>query len=242
MVEGIDPGSIEEKLNQCESALGYRFNDRELLERCLTHSSVSRTRLDSNERLEFLGDAILGMVVCELLYEQYPDFPEGEMTRIKSTLVSRNTCAEITEELGLDQCLFLGKGLLKNRKIPLSVQAAVYESLVAGLYIDGGWKVVREFILNSINSRLTPTVDLTDRRNFKSLLQQISQQKMGETPIYRLLDEKGPDHLKCFKVAATISSTNYTPAWGASKKEAEQRAAQNAVFEIDGKTAPHTSD
>lgn len=232
--EGSDEFTLQQKLEQCEAILKYRFLDRELLERCLTHASVATTRLDSNERLEFLGDAILGAIVCEMLYHRYPEAPEGELTRMKSSLVSRNTCAAITEELGLDDCLLLGKGLTIHNEIPSSIMAGVIEALVAGVYFDGGMEACRRMVERLLESRMGTSTGFDRARNFKSQLQQLSQKTFGETPIYQVLDEKGPDHSKCFQVAAVIGPHTFSSAWGTSKKEAEQQAASNAISEIQG--------
>lgn len=233
---------VDSLLDECEEVLQYRFQDRNLLERCLTHASVARTRLDSNERLEFLGDAVLGTIVCEMLYQQFPDYPEGELTRLKSVLVSRQTCAAVTGRLGLDRFLRLGKGVGTNDRIPSSILAGVIEALIAGVYLDGGLEAAREFIARIMEPEIVRTTDLSHGKNFKSLLQQLSQKSFGETPVYQLLDEKGPDHSKCFKVAAYIGSQVYPAAWGASKKEAEQRAACNALYEIQGDELPFAAD
>lgn len=232
--EGSDEFTVQQKLEQCEAILKYRFLDRELLERCLTHASVATTRLDSNERLEFLGDAILGAIVCEMLYHRYPEAPEGELTRMKSSLVSRNTCAAITEELGLDDCLLLGKGLTIQNEIPSSIMAGVIEALVAGVYFDGGMEACRRMVERLLESRMGTSTGFDRERNFKSQLQQLSQKTYGETPIYQVLDEKGPDHSKCFQVAAVIGPHTFPSAWGTSKKEAEQQAASNAISKIQG--------
>lgn len=234
--------SLEEKLDRCEAALQYRFGDRDLLERCLTHASVARTRLASNERLEFLGDAILGAVVCEMLFERFPEATEGELTRLKSILVSRNTCARVVAKLGLDESLLLGKGLTIHESVPESIQAAVFESLVAGVYLDGGLEAARQFVEEALEDEVAEVTALSQSQNYKSLLQQLAQKTFGETPEYRLLDEKGPDHAKCFKVAAIVGSRSFSSAWGASKKEAEQRAAHNALCEIEGEEAPYPED
>ena len=232
----------DDKLERCEEVLGYRFTDRELLRTCLTHSSVARTRLASNERLEFLGDAILGLVVCELLFRQFPEEPEGELTRMKSALVSRHTCAAVSERLGLEDFLYLGKGLATHRRLPSSILAAALESLVAGVYLDGGLEAARRFITSFIEPEIEQVGDLEQGRNFKSLLQQMAQKSFGETPVYRVLDEKGPDHSKCFKIAAVIGHEAYPAAWGASKKSAEQRAACNALFHLKGYDLRYPAD
>ncbi|HUG89393.1 MAG TPA: ribonuclease III [Planctomycetaceae bacterium] len=242
MDDATDDLPPDEKLRQCEEVLGYQFQDRELLRRCLTHASVARTRLASNERLEFLGDAVLGLVVCELLFRRFPEEPEGELTRMKSALVSRHTCAAISDRFGLEQFLFLGKGLATHRRLPRSILAAAIESLIAGVYLDGGLEAARRFIAGFIEPELEQVGDIDQGRNFKSLLQQLVQKSFGETPVYRVLDEKGPDHSKCFKVAAVIGDRAYPAAWGASKKSAEQRAACNALFDMQGHELRYATD
>lgn len=231
-----------EMLQQCEAALDYQFVNQELLRNCLTHASGANHRLASNERLEFLGDAILGAVVCEMLYHRFPEEPEGELTRIKSIVVSRSTCAKISESLALPRFLLLGKGLSVNDMVPMSVAAAVFESLIAGVYLDGGLEPSRRLIERVMGPEIELAGGVDHGRNHKSLLQQYAQKMFGETPVYRLLDEKGPDHSKCFKVAALIGQQTYQPAWGANKKAAEQRAAQNALYELEGKPVPHAAD
>ncbi|MCH8831077.1 MAG: ribonuclease III [Planctomycetes bacterium] len=242
MPEGIEETDIEWRLRDCEQAIAYRFRDRELLKHCLTHSSVSKTRLESNERLEFLGDAVLGVVVCELLFRRFPDEPEGELTRIKSALVSRNTCARISLHLGLERFLLLGKGLRTSMSIPPSIIAAVFESLIAGVYLDGGFDAARDMVERLIAAELERFTDQDHMKNFKSLLQQVAQKTLNATPVYQLLDEKGPDHAKCFKVAAVINATVFSAAWGPNKKEAEQRAACNALSQLDGREIVHATD
>lgn len=242
MQAGVEGLSTTDVLAECEAVLGYNFQDRGLLHLCLTHASGARIRLESNERLEFLGDSVLGLVVCEMLFKRFPESTEGELTRVKSVLVSRATCAKISLQLGFERLIFVGKGLKVSDRVPESVIAAVFESLIAGVYLDGGLEPARQLI----ERVMTPEIDLTTQqehgRNFKSLLQQHSQKSLGATPVYKLLDERGPDHSKWFKVAATIGSHLYSPAWGANKKEAEQRAAHNALFELQGKEIPHLGD
>ncbi|MEZ6056477.1 MAG: ribonuclease III [Planctomycetaceae bacterium] len=228
-----------EILTACEQRLGYRFDNRDLLVQALTHASVARTRLESNERLEFLGDAILGTVVCERLYRDFPDEAEGELTRIKSAVVSRSTCERITIEIGLGQYLLLGRGVDSQGRLPGSILAAVFESLVGAIYLDGGFDVARDFVLQHITAEIQHAAESRRGVNYKSLLQQHAQRNWSETPTYRVVDEQGPDHSKCFFVAAVIGSHEYLPAWGPSKKEAEQRAAANALATIHGDDLPY---
>jgi ribonuclease-3 len=185
--------------------------------------------------LEFLGDAILGAVVCESLFHQYPDYLEGDLTKIKSMVVSRQTCAKISMDLGLEEFLILGKGMAKHPTVPPSLLSDVFESLVAAIYLDGGDAPARQFIHRFVDPEIEAAVNGESGSNYKSLLQQLVQREYGTTPTYQLVDEKGPDHSKHFKVAAALNGKEYPPAWGRNKKEAEQRAAKNALNSLDGK-------
>jgi len=220
-------------LDACQAAIGYRFNDPTLLASALTHASVATTRLESNERLEFLGDAILGMVVCRYLYEHYPDYLEGELTKIKSAVVSGKTCAKIANRLGLHNWLYLGNGISSTARIPTSLSAAAFESLIAAIHLDGGVEAAEKFILEHVVEDIERAAATEHQHNFKSQLQQHAQREMGATPTYELLDEKGPDHSKCFEIAVCIGDRRFSSAWGPSKKEAEQKAAYNALVELD---------
>ncbi len=231
--------SLLEKLQQ---RIGYRFKDRLLLVAALTHASGAEHRLASNERLEFLGDAILGAAVCEMLYRQYPEYLEGDLTRVKSIVVSRLTCARISESLGMQEFLILGKGMTTHPSIPSSLLADVFESMVAAIYLDGGDQASRKFIRDHMGPEIERAVEGEVGNNYKSLLQQLAQREHGTTPTYQLLDEKGPDHSKCFKVAAQVGGSVYQAAWGRNKKEAEQRAARNALNELGGQSPPFPSD
>lgn len=242
MADQPETTELSDIFSYCEQALQYSFHDRELLLRCLTHASIARIRLDSNERLEFLGDAILGAIVCEQLFTMYPDKTEGELTRVKSVVVSRTSCAKISADLGLQRCLLLGKGLADHESIPLSIMAAVFESLVAGVYLDGGFEEVSKLVRRVMIPEIERTVETSHGKNYKSLLQQLAQKSCRGMPIYELLDEKGPDHSKCFKIAVRIGSDTFCPTWGPNKKEAEQRAAENAWCQIQGQDAPNAAE
>jgi ribonuclease-3 len=229
-----------EVLEACQLALGYRFQQPELLRSALTHTSGANSRLASNERMEFLGDAILGMIACEQLYHRFPDFQEGDLTRIKSAVVSRRACSRFSEELGLGRFLFLGRGMnaLELANVPTGMLADLYESLVAAIYLDGGIEVAREFILRQLGPEIEAVAGGNQGNNYKSQLQQVAQREYNLTPQYVVLDEKGPDHSKCFKVAAVIGGHTHPGAWGRTKKEAEQRAAMNALAQIFGEEVP----
>lgn len=229
---------ILDRLALCEEKIGYQFQDKALLHSALTHASGAQHRLASNERLEFLGDAILGAIVCELLFYQFPDLLEGHLTRIKSVVVSRQTCAKISHELGLEPLLIVGKGISADQPVPRSLLADVYESLVAAIYLDGGMGATRQFVERSIQPEIELAASGAADDNYKSLLQQIVQRDYGSTPTYHLIEEKGPDHEKRFRVAAQFNGRDFSPAWGENKKAAEQRAAGNALAELNGDDPP----
>jgi ribonuclease-3 len=199
----------------------------------LTHASVADTRLESNERLEFLGDAVLGVVVVQDLYDGYEDLLEGEMTKIKSVVVSRQTCAAMAEEMNLKDFVQLGKGIDRPEGVPSSVLAATFESLVGAVYLDGGLGPARQLILRYAQQHIDEAFANEHQQNYKSMLQQYAQRQWGTTPDYRLLDEKGPDHSKCFEVGVVISGRHFPSAWGMNKKQAEQEAARRALMELD---------
>jgi ribonuclease-3 len=228
------PPSDGEIVQACEQTIGYQFRNADFLRSALTHASGANTRLGSNERLEFLGDAILGAVVCDLLFQRFPAALEGELTRIKSVVVSRRTCTKLSRAMGLERFLVLGKGIRVQSPVPASVLADVFEAMVAAIYLDGGMEAAREFVLRHILAEVVRVEGGSHGGNYKSLLQQLAQRQFGITPAYQVLDEKGPDHCKCFKVAAQIGLRHYAPAWGRNKKDAEQRAAMNALNEIWG--------
>jgi ribonuclease III len=223
----------QDALQKVQQAIGYSFRSPRLLSAALTHASVADSRLESNERMEFVGDAILGMVVCNELYRRFPTYLEGELTKIKSAVVSRRVCAQISCELGLVDCLFIGKGMNDRSQLPSSLAAALYEALIAAIYLDSGdLETVRGFILMTMDKHITEAAESQHQRNYKSQLQQYAQQALAGTPMYDLLDEKGPDHSKCFEVSVVIEGKRYASAWGPSKKEAEQKAAYLALREL----------
>ena len=222
----------EEILQQIEQITGHTFSDKSILDQAFTHSSAVDDRLHSNERLEFLGDAVLALVICESLFERFPEYLEGDLTKIKSKLVSRETCAQISGRLGLQEFLIVGKGMVSNRALSGSLAAGVLETVIAAIYVDGGFGAAREFILRIFNDLLEQADAEQAHGNFKSLLQQYAQERFNATPSYVLLDEKGPDHNKCFELEVMISDHHFPSAWGTNKKEAEQKAAFNALLEL----------
>lgn len=232
----------DQLLAACEARISYTFQDRSLLRSALTHASGAQHRLASNERMEFLGDSILGAVVCEMLYHRFPDYLEGELTKIKSVVVSRQTCAKVSRAMGLDDFLLLGKGMASVDGLPPSLLADVFESIVAAVYLDGGHAAARALIEAQMSPEIDVAVGGENAGNYKSLLQHTAQREFGTTPTYQLLDEKGPDHSKCFQMCAVIGRNRYPAAWGRNKKEAEQRAAHNAICELRGEESAFPSD
>lgn len=216
-------------LAACQQRLQYHFKNPSLLQAALTHASSAAHRRDSNERLEFLGDAVLGLVVCQALYERLPDALEGEMTKIKSAVVSRRTCAKVAHAMRLTDGLMLGQGMDHSDALPSSLAAGTLEAVIAAVYLDGGLEAARTFILAHMGEELDRAARSQHQFNYKSQLQQWAQREMNATPVYELLDEKGPDHAKCFEVAVTIAGRQFPSAWGPTKKDAEQKAASLAL-------------
>lgn len=226
--------AIEDLLSACEARIQYVFRDRQLLRRCLTHSSSAETRLDSNERLEFLGDAVLGLVVCEHLFQLFPDQREGQLTQMKSWVVSRQTCARVARGLDLEPLILVGRGL---QQIPDSILSASIEALTAGIYFDGGLEAARTFILRVFHDELQQCRPV-DVENFKSQLQEFTQRELCCTPEYIVIEESGPDHAREFTISARVGNEHYSAGRGRSKKEAEQQAARNALLQLSPLSVP----
>ena len=226
----MNDAEAADRLRQCKESIGYQFSDTELLRLALTHASDktsggSESTLD-NERLEFLGDAILGMVVCEKLFSKYPDFTEGELTTIKSVVVSRSILAKVSSRMGLPAFMWLGKGLGGHEHLPTSLKANIFEAVVGALYLDGGLNAARSFILEHLSGQMSLVEKNQHQKDFKSLLQHYAQREIGRTPTYRVVSEEGPDHIKQFEVVTVIGKTEYATGGGKSKKDAEQHAAE----------------
>jgi len=224
-----------ELLARSQAGLDYQFRDPSLLVTALTHASVAENRFLSNERLEFLGDSVLGMVICEQLFRMYPDCLEGDMTKMKSMLVSRRVCAQVADEIGLGDQLILGNGIKNRSNLPTSIRAAVLESIIGAIFIDGGFEPAQAFILRSMMPHIERSADLQNHDNHKSALQQLAQRLFATMPRYETLDEQGPDHSKCFEICVAIEGERFPSAWGPSKKEAEQEAARKALECLENK-------
>jgi len=230
---------LQRFLDNCQKRFGYKFKNAEYLRTALTHSSGADTPQASNERMEFLGDSVLGYVICEHLFHAHPNMLEGDMTKIKSAVVSRTSCQKVAKQIGMDECLILGRGLSRSSRIPLSILANTMESLIAAIYLDGGIEPAREFVLRVFREEIDKMLLDHDGDNYKSVLQHISQKRFGQTPEYVLLEIKGPEHYKSFHVQVRIGKKNYPAAWGITKKEAEQHAAENAFYVMNGERPPY---
>lgn len=253
-------------LTECESRIQYQFINQDLLKQALTHASCSNTHIESNERLEFLGDATLGFVISDLLYSQFPLMAEGDLSKLKATIVSRKTCKKLASRLELDKFLLIGKGVTS---ISDSLIANVMESVIGAIFLDGGYERARRFIENNFQQEIdsffnihsSDSASLQDKNhsfeealntqdpntlvdcldeNFKAKLQtKIHHDFPTLMPVYLLLDEKGPAHNRCFKVAVQIGKRQFQAAWGNRKKEAERRAAENALCQLQGNEPPY---
>ncbi len=221
-----------ERVRSCERDIGYRFRKPQVLLQALTHSSIKTEDNPSNERLEFLGDSVLGLVMTEFLYNFFQDHNEGELTQIKSVVVSTNTLAAESERLNLHEYYSVGKGVKRRQKMPRSLLANVFEAVVAAIYRDSGLETARRFVLGNLYHHVLTVAHNRHERNFKSILQQLAQKELGLTPTYRVVTEKGPDHLKWFEVVAVIGDRQYLSGGGRSKKEAEQLAARESLRKL----------
>lgn len=215
-----------------EALTGHAFRDPGLVRTALVHSSAAERRVDSNERLEFLGDSALGFIVCTYLYAARPDLLEGELTKVKSNVVSGRVLAELALECGLDRLMTIDKGVRGRQGLPESPLAGVFESVVGALFLDGGLEAARSFVLPLMERRIEAALRLGHQQNFKQVLQQcLAQLDMG-LPQYTVLDEQGPDHAKAFEICVQAGARRFGGAWGSSKKQAEQLAALTALREL----------
>ena len=219
-------------IKDLETALGYSFKNITLLQNALTHSSYANERwhdsLMSNERLEFLGDSILGMVVAEHLYRNFPNRPEGELTRMRADMVCEQSLANVANTLGLGQHMLLGHGEERfgGRTRP-SILADAVESVIAAAFLDGGFEasagIIRRFILTEVPVRQMHNKD------YKTTLQELVQQKKNQVLSYAMVGESGPDHDKSFQVEVSLNGNVVGEGSGSSKKRAEQDAARVAI-------------
>jgi len=219
-------------INELEAAIGYRFRNITLLQNALTHSSYANERwhdsLKSNERLEFLGDSVLGMVVAEHLFRSFPDRPEGELTRMRADMVCEQALAEIAGKLSLGEHLLLGNGEEQGGgRSRASILADAVESVIAACFLDGGIQAAKEFIEKFVLCNVP--VSRLHNADYKTALQELVQQKKNQILSYDLVGQSSPDHDKRFTVAVSLNGTVVGEGTGSSKKRAEQEAAHAAI-------------
>ena len=225
-------------IKDLEAAIGYRFKNITLLQNALTHSSYANERwhnsLLSNERLEFLGDAILGMSVAKYLYQTFPDRPEGELTRMRADMVCEQSLAKVAARIELGKHLLLGNGEEqgggRNRN---SILADAVESVIAACYLDGGMEAAQKFIEQFILVEVP--VKQLHNADYKTALQELVQQKKNQVLTYTLVGESGPDHDKQFDVEVKLNGQVVGTGSGSSKKRAEQAAARAALEKLSSK-------
>ena len=222
-------------IKDLETAIGYRFKNIALLQNALTHSSYANERwhnsLLSNERLEFLGDSILGMTVAEYLYRNFPDRPEGELTRMRADMVCEKALAKVAARINLGQHLMLGNGEEQGGgRGRDSILADAVESVIAACFLDGGMNAAKQFIDRFVLVEVP--VKKLHNADYKTALQELVQQKKNQTLTYVLIGESGPDHDKRFEVEVKLNGTTVGTGSGSSKKRAEQEAAHCALKKL----------
>ncbi|MGM9521621.1 MAG: ribonuclease III [Oscillospiraceae bacterium] len=220
-------------MQELESRIGYSFKDTALLKNAITHSSYANENRAAgavcNERLEFLGDAVLGVLVADYLFHKFPDMPEGKMTRLRAELVCEKSLDAVAAALGLGEYLLLGKGEERGggRSRP-SILADAVEAVLAAIYLDGGMAMAESFVKRFILDVFESGENKTER-DYKTELQELIQRKSGQVLEYRLFGESGPDHAKVFTIEALLNGERLSLGDGRSKKDAEQAAAKKAL-------------
>lgn len=225
------------ELNGFCRSLGIRFGDLGTLDLALHHRSFSNESLDfahrNNERLEFLGDSVLGMATAAFLYEDMEGNAEGDLARIKAAVVSEETLAPIAVRIGLDRLLVLGKGEeMSGGRQKKAILADAVEAVIGALYLDGGWKAAQKLVLSLIAPEVRAVQENRAHKDYKTLLQEWFQKRSKTVPVYETLGRKGPEHDQTFTVSVRLGERTFGPAEGKSKKEAEQNAAKAAYEEL----------
>lgn len=227
---------LRESIPKIEEILGTVFENKDLLMLAFVHRSYVNEHRDEidqhNERLEFLGDSVLGLVVADFLFRRLPSYPEGSLSQLRSRLVDATACARFIQKLKLGDYILLGKGeQLNEGKTKGSILADVFEAIIGAMYLDGGFGVARSFICFHFEPEIEEAIG-SPTRNYKAELQDYSQKKYQKPPAYRVVEETGPDHAKIFHVIVSLEGQDLGAGMGSSKKEAEQRAAFEALGKI----------
>jgi len=234
---------LRDEFDELQARIAYRFRDRGLLEHALTHRSRAAEDASGgvadNESLEFLGDAVLGLVVAEALFRQFPDFTEGQKSKVKAAVVSTHSLARQAERLRLGEHLILGRGEEKTGgRFKQALLADAYEALIAAIYLDGGLDAAETFLLRELQDGIDEGSAPTFARDHKSALQERLQALGRPLPEYRVSGEAGPDHRKTFSVEVVVNGEVLGAATGRAKKEAEQEAARRALEQLQGSSDP----
>ncbi len=234
----MDAEELRDFLDALEEKLGHRFSESRRLMEALTHRSWAHEQPDrtlrSNDRLEFLGDAVLELAISHLLFKRFPELTEGGLTKFRSALVNRNSLAQKARSLGLGEVVLLGKGEEKTRsRLKPSILADTFEAVLGALYMDGGFGAAISLVERIFSRELTQEPESVLGGDFKTLLQERTHTLYGRPPSYRLEAEEGPDHHKSFVMFVMVEGSVLGVGRGTSKKEAQQEAAREALLKIE---------
>jgi len=224
-----------------QKTLGISFDDLSLLEQALVHSSYVNENpgfaLTSNERLEFLGDAILGFIIAEELYKRFPNLSEGEMTKLRASLVRQDSLSRVARAISLDNYLYLGRGeeASGGRRKPANLARAL-EAVIAAIFLDKGLATTKDFVLRSASQELNKALIQGAETDYKSRLQELTQARYQQTPAYKVIEATGPDHNRMFTVEVRVGDTVLGRGSGKSKKMAEAEAARSALDQLSNFT------
>lgn len=228
--------NLKKSLPEAEEKLGYFFQNKNLLILALTHRSfVNECREidEHNERLEFLGDSVLGLATADFLYHRLPEFPEGPLSQLRSRLVDASSCAHYLQKMGMQKFILVGKGeSMHEGKAKTSILADAFEAIVAAIFLDGGLLKAKEFLSVQFESDMEAVIQAPSR-NYKAELQDYAQKKFQNTPVYEVIQEEGPDHAKTFSVRVLVQEKEAGVGHGNTKKQAEQKAAFEALSKIE---------
>lgn len=229
---------IELDNKQIEEQLGYQFKDQKLLNNALTHSSYINEHKKhyklNNERLEFLGDATLELIISEYLYKHFPELTEGTLTKMRAQIVCTDSLAESAAKLGISNAIIMGKGeIMSGGRTRKSILANTMEAIIGAIYLDGGLNETKDFIISRLYTIIKNVEHGNITRDYKSILQVKIQRQKNQDLEYQLIKEEGPDHNKRFYVKVLINKETISTGVGKSKKEAEQEAAQKAIHYLD---------
>lgn len=227
--------ALIEKAKQIEAKLGCTFKNSSLLALAFTHRSFVNENKEitgHNERLEFLGDSVLGLVMSDYLYRNLPDTPEGDLSYLRSRLVEASSCVQYLLKLGVEEYILLGKGEKMNEgRGRESIYADLFEAIIGAIYVDSGLEPARQFILNHFESTIKEIIK-TPQQNYKAMLQDWCQRKYQQTPVYEVMEEFGPDHSKMFSIRVMVNGKEMGTGTGSSKKIAQQAAAEQAMLKV----------